>query len=311
MTNRPQQRGIVLIAVLSMLTVVISLSAAYVLSVSRDSESLDMLNARIQARYSAYSGIEYGLYAIQDGDKALRWKTEGQMHTVALAGGQVYVTIAPASAKVDINTAQPDLLVILLRYAGLDEETAEQVKDNIVQWRSGSTDAIGNSVSDSDYEAAGLPLPAHRRFYSIEELVRVYGISGAVYQKIKPLITVYGSRRINVWAASDTMLQVLELDEGQIESIRMAIDDYYANETPIPADIMAISPYLDFSRHGSYYRLQAYAETAEGQSEVVYAIIKTRRNRNGSFMIMQRGIVSGKARQAFVRAVAQAKLQEE
>ncbi len=60
MTNRHQQRGIVLIAVLSMLTVVISLSAAYVLSVSRDSESLDMLNARIQARYSAYSGIEYG-----------------------------------------------------------------------------------------------------------------------------------------------------------------------------------------------------------------------------------------------------------
>ncbi len=218
---------------------------------------------------------------------------------------------ALSTAKVDINAAQPDLMMILLRYAGLDEETAEQVKDNIVQWRSGSADAIGNSVSDSDYEVAGLPLPAHRRFYSIEELARVYGISGPIYQKIKPLITVYGGRRINVWTASDTMLRVLELDEGQIESIRMAIDDYYANETPISADIMAISPYLGFSRQGGYYRLQAYAKTAEGQSEVVYAIVKTHRNRNGSFMIMQRGIISGEARQVFINAVAQAKLQEE
>lgn len=302
-----RQSGMALIAVLVMLTAVISLAANYVLAISRDGAAIDSLNSRIQARYSAYSGIQYGLFAMQERDQNLRWTTDGKLYSLALAGGQVYVSIVPAAGKIDINSASEELLKLLFIYLEMDDQTALELAANVIHWRGQTPDANANSVADDDYEKAGLSVPPHRRFYSIEEFATVYGISGAVYQRLKSLITVYGSNgRINAWSADDEVLRVLQLDDAQIEQIRTATEQSLSDATPVPGDVLGISPHLDFQTQSTYYKLQAYAKTANGQSEVVFAIIKNRRQKDGSMEEMQRGTVSGKARQEFIQAVEQA-----
>lgn len=302
-----QQRGMALILVLTTMTVLISLAANYVLTVSRDIESIDWLNSRIQARYSALSGIQYALFAMQDGDKDVRWTTDGQLYSVKLAGGEVFARIIPESGRLDINIARPPIMTLLFQYAGLEAEDAAKLMNNVMHWRNGTDTVMGNSVSDADYESDGLPLPAHRRFYTIEELSQVYGVTPQIYQRIKSLITVYGSNTINGLVASDAMLSMLELKNDDIASIHAARDAYYADETPIPSEVRGLSPYLAFDVRAAYYRVMAYGQTANGQTEAVYSIIKNQRSRDGSYREMMRDTVSGKDRQAFIRAVKNAK----
>lgn len=298
-----QQRGIALIMVLTMLALLMTLAANYVLTVSRDTESIDTLNSRIQARYSALSGIQYGLFAMQDRDKALRWTTDGQLHSVSLAGSQVYVRILPESGRLDINGARPQLLTLLFQYAGLDEIEAAKLKDNVLHWRNGADVGVGDSVLDDDYEAAGLSIPAHRRFYAIEEITQVYGVTPQIYRKIKPLITVYGGNVINGLVAPDAMFILLDLSEGEIEQIHSARAAYYADETAIPAEVRGLSPLMTFTPRAAYFRVMAYAETATGQTEAVYAIIKNQRTDDGSYREMRREMMSGAARRTFIQMV--------
>lgn len=297
------QRGIALLVVLSMMSLLVMLAANYVLSVSRDTESIDTLNVRIQARYSAFSGIQYALFAMQDRDKEVRWTTDGKLFSVQLAGGNIHARIMPESGRLDINAARPQLLALLFEYAGADEETALELMNNVMHWRNGEDLAVGNSVSDADYESEGLPLPAHRHFYAIEELATVYGVTAVMYQRIKPLITIYGDNRINGLIADDRLFHVLQLESDAIAQIHAARAAYYADETAIPASVRGLSPFLSFDPHAAYYRVMAYATTATGQTEAVYSVIKNQRGRDGSYREMARGIVSGSARKQLIQAV--------
>lgn len=303
MRQRKSQRGIALLVVLSMMSVLVMLAANYVLTVSRDTESIDTLNSRIQARYSAFSGVQYALYAMQDRDKAIRWTTDGKLFSVTLAGGQVYARIVPESGRLDINAARPPLLRLLFEYAGADEEQAIQLMNNVMHWRNGEDLAIGNSVSDADYEAEDLPIPSHRRFYAIEEFAKVYGVTPAMFQRIKPLITVYGSNRINGLVAENALFNLLQLEPDAIAAINEAREAYYADETPIPAAVRGLSPYLTFNVRAAYYRVMAYATTVDGQTEAVYSVIKNQRGRDGAYREMARGTVTGKARKRLIQRV--------
>lgn len=305
-TVRGRQRGIALLVVLSMMSVLVMLSANYVLTVSRDTASIDTLNARIQARYSAFSGVQYALFAMQDRDQEIRWTTDGKLYSVQLAGGQVQARILPESGRLDINAARPQLLSLLFQYAGADEEESVQLMHNVLHWRNGQDMVVGNSVSDEDYEAADLPLPSHRRFYAIEELAKVYGITPSMYRRIKPLITVYGSNRINGLVADDRLFHLLKLKPEAIAAIHEARAAYYSNEIPFPPAVRGLSPFLMFNTSSTYYRVLAYATTASGQTEAVYSVIKNQRGRHGEFREMERGTISGKAREQLIQAVKSA-----
>ncbi|PID65986.1 MAG: hypothetical protein CR977_00005 [Gammaproteobacteria bacterium] len=298
-----RQRGIALLTVLTMMAVLMLLAANYVLTVSRDTESIDTLNLRIQARYSAFSGIQYALFAMQDRDKEVRWTTDGKLYSVELAGGQVHARIMPESGRLDINVARPPLLRLLFEYAGADEEQAIQLTDNVMHWRNRQDMPVGNSVMDADYESAGLPLPAHRRFYAIEELAKVHGVTAAMYQRVKTLITVYGSNKINGLVAGEAMFLLLQLEPDAIAAIHNARDAYYADETPISPDVRGLSPFLTYNTRAGYYRVLAYATTADGHSEAVYSIIKNQRGRDGAYREMARGTVTGEARKQLIQAV--------
>lgn len=297
------QRGIALILVLTLLTLLIGLASNYILSVSREIEALDILNHRMQARYSALAGIQYAQFAIQEPDNTERWTTDGKLYTTTLAGGVIYALVKPESGRIDINGAGTELLTLLFEYAGIPTEQAQQLADNVAHWRHREDIQIGQSVFDSDYESNGLPLPAHRPFYVVEEVTQVYGVNLSTYRKIKPLITVFGGNRVNLLSAPDVVMQALQLTEEDITAIRLARQDYRESQAPPPAHLLNLSPFVSFNSRDNYYRVLSYAEADNGSTEAVFSVIKNRRNHHGLYQQMRRGLLSGQERADFLRHI--------
>lgn len=298
-----KQRGIALILVLTLLTVLIGLASNYILSISRETEALDILNNRTQARYSALAGIQYAQFAMQEPDQTKRWLTDGTLYRTTLADSTIYALVKPESGRIDINGANTELLALLFEFAGLSAEQAQQLADNVAHWRQREDIQVGQSVFDIDYESDGRPLPAHRPFYVTEEITQVYGVSLSVYRKIRPLITVFGSNRVNLLSASGAVMQALQLTDEDIAAIRLARQDYQENQTPLPGHLLNLSPFTSFNSRDNYYRVLSYAEADNGSTEAIYAVIKNRRNQQGLFQEMRRDLLSGQERADFLRHI--------
>ncbi|MPV85724.1 type II secretion system minor pseudopilin [Ostreibacterium oceani] len=300
-----KQQGIVLIAVLVAMGVLLSLSANYVLNVNRETEAIDVVSTRVQARYSAYSGVNYAMYAMQDSDAEVRWKPDGRLYQATFSGGEVFVRIVSEAGRVDINQADQGLLTLLFVYAGLEEVDAEQLADNVMHWRGAGDVPVGSSVSDADYLQADLPLPKHRRFLFTEELAQVYGVSPATYRQIKPLITVYGGRKIDAMAAPDAVLAMLGLDEAAIAEVHALREAQHNDEVIAVESTELFGSYLAFGVRSRHYRVLSYAITPDGQSESVYAVMQARPDRNGAFQILVRGLLDAESKQGLIAAAEQ------
>lgn len=306
-----KQKGVALLLVLTMLSILVGIASNYVLTVSRETESIDITNNRTQARYSALSGIQYAQFAMQDNDEALRWSTNGKIFTIKLAGDKISVQILPESGRIDINRSNTKLLTLLFEYTGLDTKAAEHLANNVQHWRNPADLQIGDSVFDSDYQTSGKTPPPHRNFYAIEEIAQVSGMTLDIYSKIKPLITIFGSKRINALSASDETLKLLKISDNDITVLRSALTNYYNDNIPIPTEILQLSPFLIFREQDLYYRVLSYAVADNQTSEAVYAIIKNNQNRNGSFQTMQQELLSGKERQQLITKINTEKAQQQ
>lgn len=129
--------------------------------------------------------------------------------------------------KININTASPQLLLALLEHCRID--SPDNVVNAILIWRGGLADT-NNIYEELGYPAKGSQFTSieDNKFTNIEELNLVKGISSEEYQKLSPLITVYGKGLININTASEEVLRILlhsiakELkikEEGVAESI--------------------------------------------------------------------------------------------
>ncbi len=107
-------------------------------------------------------------------------------------GAEVTVRLSDESAKIDVNTANNELLKGLFRYAGVSEEDAAKLLDAVLDWRDPDSLKRPLGAEEPEYAQAGLKgRPANYPFQSTEELQLVLGMRPEVYQRIAPMITVY------------------------------------------------------------------------------------------------------------------------
>jgi len=143
--------------------------------------------------------------------------------------------IEPVAGRIDINdlaSPAPSLrtwtfqtlyrLIILLRANNkkLEEDLSEQdivdILHNIKDWvdpDSQRAEQVG-VFENSMYETNNLP--PNRSFISPEELLQVKDMTASLYDALKPFITVYGEKGLNINAAPVELLQALH-DEFPLE----------------------------------------------------------------------------------------------
>lgn len=126
--------------------------------------------------------------------------------------------------KININTADKDTIArIFSRMAGMNNESASYVAKSIIDWRDNDDSSSNTGEGTSErvwYSNKSITyMPSNARFRFPEEIMLVYGMTTERFVKIRPVITVYGTGKVNINTASRVVLELTGLDKLLVDKI--------------------------------------------------------------------------------------------
>jgi general secretion pathway protein K len=204
-------RGIALISVLWIATLLAVMAASFV-STSRTEARLarnQLENAKAQALADA--GVQRAALGLLELEPERVWRPDGRVYGFALGEGEVEVRVRDEDGKIDLNEGPIELLAGLLRALELEPEAAQALAERIGDFRDPDEDASPLGAEDPAYLAAGLSEgAADRPFVSEAELVRVLGMTEALYRRVRPHVTVHsGTDGVDPTRATRPVLEAL------------------------------------------------------------------------------------------------------
>ncbi len=170
--------GFALVAVLWTSTL-LAIIAVSILSSTR-TDLLLARNAVLTARSEALAdaGVYRAILGLIEPDPTKGWHADGRPHYLDLGKARIKVVIRPESGKFDLNSGQPGLFYLLLLDLGLFPEHARSLRDAVLAYRESGTEG----------------LTAHP-FLMIEDLMRVPGMTRALFSRLRPMVTVHTRMR--------------------------------------------------------------------------------------------------------------------
>lgn len=222
MTSR---RGAALLVAIGMLVLICT--ASFELTVASRPDQLTALNVadQVQLTAAATAGVE------QARARLLQWLEVGEMQSVrepqrridawSAAAGTVFgaeiagqlqyrVELHDAGVQLHLNTASEDQLRTLFLSLGIDARRADRLAQAIGDWRDGDQQRRLNGAEQADYlREDRAMLPDDGPFATIGTLRFVAGVNDSLYRLVAPLLTVFGSGRIDINAAARPVLLTL------------------------------------------------------------------------------------------------------
>jgi len=250
-TSAGRERGIALVLVIWVVTLLLVIAGSFLYAMRTDARAAR--NAALIARGDAIAQAAVAralleLFKPQGGP--LVWKRDGAPREWSFDGAAVAVSFADESAKIDINTANNELLKGLFRFAGMGEDEAAKLLDAVLDWRDQDSLKRPNGAEEPDYAQAGLMgRPANHPFLSTEELQLVLGMRPEVFQRIAPMITVY-SRQAGVnphLAQRSVLLAVPAVTPEQVDAF-LAERESARLEQRVPPIFSAAGSYASYAQ---------------------------------------------------------------
>lgn len=203
------QRGVALVLVLWVITLLSVIAGNFAFSMRGEAHIARNLLSTAQAQAQADAGLQRAWYELMKPPTELqRWTADGAVRELGLDGGLLHVSIQDESGKIDINTASEALLRGLFRSVGADEVAAVALADCVQDWRDGSKLKRLHGAKDDDYRAAGKNYgPANASFTTVDELLRVMGMTPDLFRLLAPIVTVHTKQAgVNTAVASRAAL---------------------------------------------------------------------------------------------------------
>jgi general secretion pathway protein K len=240
---RSAQRGIALVLVIWLATLLTVVAASFAFSARTDALVIRNSVSMARAESAADAGVARAVwesYRIDNSPE--QWRRDGATHDMAFDDALVRVEMRDESARIDINTASDALLRGLMVSIGLTDEEATRLVDAIADWRDPDSLKRPLGAEESDYQAAGLTYrPANAPFQAIEEIQLVLGMRPDIFRRILPMITVY-SRQAGVAtpaATREVLLAIPGVTAEQVDAFIARRTDALAARLPAPAFVEA------------------------------------------------------------------------
>ena len=239
-----RQGGVALVLVLWIVVLLTIMASSFSLSIRRNTELVRNAKEQAQALALAEGGLHYAMMMLSLPDPGQRWRTDGAIYEMYLAGARIRIQLYDESGKFDINNTKEDQWHLLLERLGVETEDALAVTDAALDWVDSDSFHRLNGAEKEEYEDQGLDYgPRNGPFRSIEELQLVLGVSAKLYAALEPLITVYSKQPAvdPSKASKETLLALPGADEAMIEEYLAAREESVLNKTPPPPppDILA------------------------------------------------------------------------
>jgi general secretion pathway protein K len=232
------EKGIALMMVLWVLVLLSIVSLNYFSSNRWNSAGTRNLKEETLSYYMAMSGYQGAVnYILLDKDPSLDFiDDEGNYWTdietqpvtgkLTTEDGEIDIKITDESAKININFANEFRLRKLFLYAGIPDESVNEVVDSVLDWKdadsehhlSGAEDEYYEGLSDS-YKAKNMLFDVPEEFALVKGMKPEYFSDAGGGNSLMRLITTFGDNTININTVSKEVMQLLEFDESEIEAI--------------------------------------------------------------------------------------------
>ena len=221
MRNKARQQGVAMIVVLWMIMIMMTLAATLLYATRTESSMVDYARRTAKARAVADAATHYAVMQLylpnkerdlQLGGAPLQWQYEGT---------QVEIRAIGENGLIDINFASRDLLSLILKQLGVENQAASHMLDVLEDFRDVDDLKRVNGAEDHDYERAGLAFGAKDApFERIEELQQVLGMTPQLYEGLTRFLTVNsGVSGINpMLAPRQTLLLLAEGDTAKVDA---------------------------------------------------------------------------------------------
>ena len=217
-----QQPGFALITVL-WAAMILALIVQSVLVTGRTEARLaNNREALAQLGAIADAGLNIAILRLLDPRLNGQPPIDGSPFTASFAGHALRLAIQDEAGKIDLNTAQDELLRRLFRSVGADPESAGALKDRILDWREAGIGKRLNGAKAPEYRAAGLAYgPRNGSFATVEEVQLVLGMTPELFAAIAPALTVYSQTPLvdPSFAPAEVLRALPGMDEAAIATL--------------------------------------------------------------------------------------------
>jgi general secretion pathway protein K len=284
--------GFILVAVLWIIAALATLASIFSIYLANTAVFLALNDDAVQSEALVFAGLELTAYQVSApkpaGGPPIRVDpnippppTHGDF-SFRLGGANVAVSFISETARIDLNTASPQLLANFFGVLGAQRQEAEQYAERIDGWitkpRPKSTFVTSDDTEEALYRAAGRSYPPRGApFAHIDELSLVLDLPPALIDRAKPFLTVYsGKPEIDVLDAAPEVI-------AAIPGLTPNLLNNLAEARRNGADAQALSRMLGALplqgvvsiEGGDTYRVQVRIRYDNGRQEASEAVILT------------------------------------
>ncbi|MFH1837134.1 MAG: hypothetical protein ABH862_03370 [Candidatus Omnitrophota bacterium] len=129
--------------------------------------------------------------------------------------------VSDCESRISLNKAgYKEISAIIKITTDLDKKNADDLAAAIVDWRDKDDFPLFNGVESRYYMSLKDPYPSkNSEFEVLSELFLVRGMTKEIYESIIPYVTIYGSGKININTARETVLAALGLNKTLVRKI--------------------------------------------------------------------------------------------
>lgn len=307
MTRRNSESGYILVAVLSVMLLLTSFLAASSVLIRSVLHSAVVGDSALAMRGLTQGGLEITAYQLLV-QKVPAPLVDGRK--IRFAGGTVQPSIVDEGGKIDLNGADPRLLLSVFASAGLDVGDAAALVARIVEVR-GATDSAAVATTVAFAPAGGDIYHGHspfatpsapsipgdppngvqkkrRGWQTVDQLRGAPGLTLPAFQALAPLLTVYNpDGKVDVLTARRAVLSAIPgLGTAAVDMI-IARRNIATKET-----IAALSPLFGDASlfvkttSGPAYTVHIDAVSGAGQRKALEAVIAASKSPNDPYLIL-------------------------
>jgi general secretion pathway protein K len=200
-----------LVLVLWLVVFLSVLATGHARNAHAEAQLTSMYIGTAKARALAEAGANLAILDLLLPSVSRQWPVDGTVRSVELDGNDLTIAIRDATGLVDLNVASPALFSTLIQAANVDDATAQEIVDAILDWRDADDLTHLNGAEDDAYRASGLAWSARDgEFTSVEELLYVKGMTRSIFDTVAPYLTVYsGSSSVDLEYAPPALVSML------------------------------------------------------------------------------------------------------
>jgi general secretion pathway protein K len=287
------ERGMVLLLVLLVVALLATVLTELSFSTLVDMRLAETFRDTTRANYLSRGGLEVGRMLLQDDDNNYDatdefWAIGIQQYPVA--DGSVTVEITDLGGRVALNllvkTDGSGDPVIMDRYrrllVELEADNPDALISTLMDWIDTDPDQRVVGAENAHYISRAEPIQCKNGpLDTLDELALVEGYSPELLKKLRPHVTAYGSRKVNVNTASREVLlslgETTDIDSTEVDALLAARQkEPFANYSQVKEQLRPNSILLNthYGFKSQYYKVASTGWVNDGRTTLLAVVDK-------------------------------------